>query len=65
MYHTNVMRRYVLGNSQSEDMLINGMEFLGRYLINTSVVVCCYNNERQKRAARHTVPAVTDAIARL
>ena len=40
------MRRYVLRNTQSEDLFINGMKFFGGgYIINTSVVVCCYNNE--------------------
>ena len=53
-------RRYVLGNVQSEDMFINGMDFLGEgYLITTSVVVCCYNNETQKKVSGHMVPAVT------
>ena len=30
-------------------MFINGIEFFGGYIINTSVVVCCYNNEIKKR----------------
>ena len=29
-------------------MFINGIEFFGGYIINTSVVVCCYNNEIKK-----------------
>ena len=53
-------RCYFLGNVQSEDMFINGMEFFGEgYLITTSVVVCCYNNETQKKVSGHMVPAVT------
>ena len=33
------MRRYVLGDVQSEDMFINGMGFLGEILYTHSVVV--------------------------
>ena len=38
MYHTNVMRRYVLGNVYSEDMFINGMGFLVSILYTHNVV---------------------------
>lgn len=37
-----------------------GRMFLGRYLINTSVAVCCNNNEIQKWAAGHTVVALAN-----
>lgn len=41
------MRRYVLGDGQSENMFINGMGFRVIYLIYTSLAACCYNNVRK------------------
>lgn len=45
-----------------EDMFINGMEFSGIYLINKSMVVCCYNNETQNMAPGHKEPGSTTRL---
>ena len=57
------MRRYVLGNVQSEERFINGMRVLVLYFIITTLLVTIYILCTQKWAGGHTVPSRYGASA--
>ena len=61
MYHTNVMRRYVLGSAQSEDMFIIGMGFWAKYFIRTALLVIIHIICTQKWARGFKEPSRYDA----
>ena len=50
------MRRYVLGNVQSEYVFINDMGFWGRYCIDTTLLVIIHISRTQKWAAQCNAP---------
>ena len=62
IWRRDVARRYVLGDTQSENAFINCMRFSDIYFICTTLLVMIHILNTQKWAPGHTVPGATTRI---